>query len=145
MNIAIPSFSLQEWINSLSAYQQECLQQILLHSRPEQAAQIWISSREPLNALPLDGPRAACRSWQDFSNELDRFLYDEGSYANEKELLRGQRHPSGKQVLEVLGPAIAGKLGVAPSSLMPAIALGLYSATHSSRKRSSPASDSARA
>ena len=144
MNIAIPEVSLQEWINALGVHQQECLQQILLHSRPEQAAQIWLSSLEPLNALPLDGPRAACRSWEDFSKELKRFLHDKRSYRKEKELLSTHGHPSGMQVLEVVAPAIAGKLGVAPSSLKPAIALELYCETHPSRKRSSPAFHSAR-
>lgn len=127
MNIEIPEYGLQEWIDELPPHQRDIANGLLAATGDaEQAARLWITTQES-GIVHLGGNRVDTASWwSSFRTEFDRFICDDDAYAKEKRELQKEVPITKMTLTAVISGAIALKIGFTATFLAPAVVLLLF-------------------
>lgn len=122
----IPSGSLADWTEPLPQFQKDDLAVLLAQHSPEAVARLWLQAAGPSATHPFGGEKGSASVVDDFFNELRKLLCDDPSYEESRKQLIEAKAISREVCIAVVTGAIAAKIGLAASLLVPPAAIMLH-------------------
>lgn len=127
MSVSIPSSEMSTWLAALKPYQRMHIEKLIASTdSAESAADRWLDANGPDATVGFGGP-VNPKPYRDlFKAELRRFVCGDSAYDAEREKLVGQVGGAEAALISAASAAVAVKIGVAATMLVPPVALMLH-------------------
>jgi hypothetical protein len=115
--------SVEEWLLTLSKYQQNRVRQLLdSNDSYEEAARQWLDAI-PENTFPFGVAKSRNIFFEKIKDEIEKFLCGDEKYADERKNLLSSSEVARTTFVTTVSVAIAPKLGTAANYLIPLVVL----------------------
>lgn len=125
--IEIPNLELNEWLSDLKPYQRNQIIKLIVGDNVEIAAEKWVSANGPSHTIMFGGQANESKPfYENFKREIAKFLCGHSDYSEQRKLLHSEAPVTKTVLLTLVSAAVATKIGVLESLIVPAVAVILH-------------------
>lgn len=128
IQLEIPNYELDDWIDSLKPYQQKIIVQLVDENGVEGAIDKWLKANGPCNTVKFGGESSNedDKFSERFKMEINKFICGHPSYEKYREEYSEFTIDTKITLISSLSALLGAKLGVTAGALAPVIVLTLY-------------------